>query len=132
MGQTSHACVAADGEEAVVRACGPLVLNGDRVSQAFEPAVGSRQIAWDLSRVTEIDAHGLGVLADAARKARERGVRVSVRAASAFVHRLASVARLDTVIPGDWHARASEAPPCRTARHALTPAGCGGLPQADP
>jgi ABC-type transporter Mla MlaB component len=67
--------------------------------------------------VSDIDARGVGALADAARKARDRGVQVSVTAASAVVHRLATLAKLDTVIPGDWNTRRSAEPGCSADHH---------------
>lgn len=117
MSATSHTCVAVRNGEALLQACGALVVNSDFSASALEPAVGSRRIAWDLSLVSDIDARGLGALADAARRARDRGLRVSVRAASAVVHRLAALAKLDTVIAGDWHARGSGEPICRADHH---------------
>jgi ABC-type transporter Mla MlaB component len=135
MSATPHTCVAVRDDEALLQACGALVLSREvsasTLAQMLEPrrhvgpVVPSRPaheehetaseregIAWDLSLVTDMDARGLGALAEAARKARDRGVRVSVRAASAVVHRLAALAKLDTVIPGDWSARGTGEPIC--------------------
>jgi len=110
MGPEPHTCVAVRDDEALMQTCGALVLNNDSSAFLLEPGVSPRRIAWDLSLVSDIDAGGLGALAEAARRARDRGVQVSVRAASAVVHRLAALAKLDTVIPGDWHARGSAVP----------------------
>ena len=98
--------------EAVIQPCGAVVLHGAADDQPFDAPDGTARVAWDLSLVSDIDARGLGALADAARRARARGVQVSIRAASIVVHRLAALARLDTVIPGAWHARVETASPC--------------------
>jgi anti-anti-sigma factor len=110
MGWKPHTCVAVRDDEALMQTCGALVLNSESSNWLLEPGVGPRRITWDLSRVSDIDARGLGVLADAARRARDRGVHLSVLAASAVVHRLAALAKLDTVIPGDWNARGGAVP----------------------
>jgi ABC-type transporter Mla MlaB component len=102
-------CVAVRKDEALVQPCGALVLTNDPSAVLAEPTVGLRRIVWDLSLVSDIDARGLGALADAARRGHDRGVRVSVRAASAVVHRLAALAKLDKAITGDWHVRRSAA-----------------------
>lgn len=121
MGPKPRTCVAVQDDDAVIQACGALVLNNDVGAFPLAPAVGPRGIVWDLSLVSDIDARGLGTLADAARRARDLGIRVSVRAASAVVHRLAAVAKLDTVIPGDWHARVSRVPVCAGPNTASDP-----------
>jgi ABC-type transporter Mla MlaB component len=105
-----HTCVAVRNDEALMQPCGALVLPNDSSAFLIEPTAGVGRIVWDLSHVSDIDARGLGALADAARRARDRGVRVSVRAASAVVHRLAALAKLDKAIPGDWLARRGAAP----------------------
>jgi anti-anti-sigma factor len=112
MSTTPQTCVAVRDDEALLQACGALVVNSDVSAFEREPSTRPRRIAWDLSRVSDIDARGVGVLADAARRAGERGVRVTVRAASAVVHRLATLARLDTVIAGDWHLRRGDEQVC--------------------
>lgn len=104
----SRACLNVRQEEVVVQTCGSLAL-ATGVGALLALPAGFRRVAWDLSRVSDIDARGVGALADAARRAGIRGIDVSVRAASAVVHRLASLAGLDSVISGDWHERAGEA-----------------------
>lgn len=108
----SRACLTVRPDDAVVQTCGSLALVTD-VSAPLALPAGFRRVAWDLSRVSDIDARGVGALADAARRASIRGIHVSVRAASAVVHRLASLAGLDSVIPGDWHVRVGEPAACR-------------------
>jgi anti-anti-sigma factor len=55
------------------------------------------RICIDLAGVTEMDARGLGTLADLAREARAHGSTVSVTSANPRVRRLLEVTRLDTV-----------------------------------
>lgn len=113
MAAPTRTCIAVRDEEAVLQACGALVMSSEFSTSALETTAGSRGITWDLSRISDIDARGVGALADAARRARDRGARVSIGAASAVVHRLAALAKLDTVIPGDWHVRGSADATCR-------------------
>jgi anti-anti-sigma factor len=90
----------------VVRACGRLVLGHG----AYEPLWASHvdqgtDVAIDLSCVNDVDAKGLGVLAELARRARQRGTAVSVIAASPVVQRLVEMTGLDRALPGAWHER---------------------------
>jgi ABC-type transporter Mla MlaB component len=112
MNPNARVCVERRGDEALVQACGSLALLGDVTPSLLSPPNGVRRIEWDLSLVTDVDAHGLGVLADAARTGRDLGVPVSVRAASAVVHRLAALVRLDAAIPGTWQNRDRTATDC--------------------
>ncbi len=56
-------------------------------------------MALDLSRVTEMDAHGLGVLAELCASLRHEGCALLLAAANDRVDRLLRLTRLDTVIP---------------------------------
>jgi anti-anti-sigma factor len=105
-----------DAQRLVLRACGRLVLGHgadeplwrSRLDEAAAPAV-----ALDLSCVNDIDARGLGVLADLARRAAERGTTLSVVAASGVVQRLGRVTRLDLALRGAWDGGAGPCG-CRT------------------
>lgn len=93
----------------VVRACGRLVLEhgADEAIWLSRLDQGSAtDVALDLSSVNDIDARGLGVLAAFAKRALERGMRVSVIAASGVVERLAELTGLNLVLPGEWNERA--------------------------
>jgi ABC-type transporter Mla MlaB component len=94
-----------EAQRIVVRACGRLVLGHGAhdpfwASHMDEPS--ATDVALDLSCVNDVDARGLGVLADLARR---RGTRLSVLAASRVVQRLGEMTRLDRALPGDWHER---------------------------
>ena len=95
-------------QRVVVRACGRLILGHG----ADEPLwarhldqATATNVALDLSCVDDVDARGLGLLADLVRRARERGAVVSVIAASRVVQRLGELTRLDRALPGAWHER---------------------------
>lgn len=95
-----------EAQRVVVRACGRLIL-GQGADQDLWAAhldqTTATNVALDLSCVDDVDARGLGVLADLVRRARRRGTIVSVMAASRVVQRLVEMARLDQVLPGAWH-----------------------------
>jgi anti-anti-sigma factor len=98
----------------VVRACGRLILGHGADQDLWAPHVDqttATNVALDLSCVDDVDARGLGVLADLVRRARERGTILSVIAASRVVQRLVEMTRLDRALPGAWHER-------RDSRHA--------------
>jgi anti-anti-sigma factor len=104
-----------DAKRIIMRACGALT-SGHGADEALwtsqlERAEG-REVALDLSCVSDLDAHGIGVLADLGRRAVQRGVRLSVVAASAVSERLARLTRLDRALPGDWHQRSGKAHAC--------------------
>lgn len=92
----------------VVRACGRLVL-GHGAEEALWTAHLDRatvtDVAIDLSCVNDVDARGLGVLANLVRRARQRDLIVSVIAASRVVQRLGEMTHLDRALPGAWHER---------------------------
>jgi anti-anti-sigma factor len=107
-----------EAQRTVVRACGRLVLGHG----ANEPLWASQldqapttEVALDLSCVNDVDARGLGVIAELARRARRRGTTVSVIAASRVVQRLGELTHLDRALPGAWNERMG-AMSCRGAR----------------
>ena len=92
----------------VVRACGRLVLGDGASEQLWVPYLdkpAATHVALDLSCVDDVDARGLGVLAALVRRARQRGTRVSVVAASGVVQRLAELTGLAGAVPGAWNER---------------------------
>ena len=97
-----------EAQRIVVRACGRLVLGHG----ADEPLWASQldqsattDVALDLSCVSDLDARGLGVLATVVRRARQRGVTVSVIAASRIVQRLGEMTGLARALHGAWSER---------------------------
>jgi ABC-type transporter Mla MlaB component len=88
--------------EIVLQACGSLALQGWELADFLAGAPEAKRLTWDLSLVSDIDAGGLGALAEAARRAASRDATVTMRAASARVHRLAALVGLDAAIPGAW------------------------------
>ena len=122
-----------EAQRMLVRACGRLVLGHGAQEAVWAPyldQVRPTDVALDLSCVHDVDARGLGVLADLARRARQRGTTVSVIAASSVVQRLVKMTRLDRALPGAWNERGA-ALSCGVARPGLTPfsaprdANCG-------
>jgi anti-anti-sigma factor len=92
----------------VARACGRLVLGHGAHEALWASHLDqdtATDVALDLSCVKDVDAKGLGVLAELSRRARHRGTTLSVIAASPVVQRLGEMARLDRVLPGAWHER---------------------------
>jgi anti-anti-sigma regulatory factor len=89
----------------VIRACGRLTLGHGAEETLWAPqlvAAGESEVALDLSCLTDVDARGLGVLADLGRRALQRGIKLSVLSASGVTRRLARLTRLDRAIPGNW------------------------------
>ena len=110
--EAKRTCAEQRQDELVIQACGSLTLHPLGGESPLDVVPRVSRVAWDFSLVSDLDAAGLGALADAVRRAQERGVAVSVRAASSIVHRLATLARLDTLVPGAWDARVAATPLC--------------------
>ena len=94
-----------EAQRVVVRACGRLILGHGADQHLWAPHVDQAtvaNVALDLSCVNDVDARGLGLLADLVQRARRRGTIVSVTAASRVVQRLAEMTRLDRALPGAW------------------------------
>ena len=94
-----------EAQRVVVRACGRLILGHG----ADEPLwarhldqAAATNVALDLSCVNDVDARGLGLLANLVRRARDRGTSVSVMAASRVVQRLAELTGLHDAVAGAW------------------------------
>lgn len=95
------ACVKTPGQ-VVVRVSGRLVAaDGPRPWTACLDRASGSEVQIDLSSVTEMDASGLGLLADFARVARADGRRVAVVSASRRVRRLLKLTRLDDLLHED-------------------------------
>ena len=58
-----------------------------------------RLLALDLAFVTQLDARGVGVLAEASDVAHQRGARILLVGANARIRRLLRLTHLDTIIP---------------------------------
>ena len=87
----------------VVRACGRLVLGHGAHRRLWASHLGqgaATDVALDLSCVNDVDAKGLGVLAELTRRARQRGRTLSVIAASRVVQRLGEMTLLERALPG--------------------------------
>jgi anti-sigma B factor antagonist len=88
---------------AIVRCRGRLVLSDgaallrDTVRQALSAGL---DVVLDFPHVTQIDAHGAGVLAELFRLARDRGRSLALSRIDERVHRVLRVTGLDAVIPG--------------------------------
>ena len=80
----------------VVRVSGRLVATGRQSVWAtrLDDAPGT-DVCIDLGKLTEMDASGLGLLAEFARAARSNGRRVAVVSANRRVRRLLELTRLD-------------------------------------
>jgi anti-anti-sigma factor len=94
----------------IVRACGRLTLGDGAEHALWRSQLGAArggEVALDLSCVTQVDARGLGVLADLAGRALQQGIRLSVVGASRATQRLAQLSRLDQAIPGNWTERSA-------------------------
>jgi anti-anti-sigma factor len=114
MHHPDRTCVQQRQDELVVQACGSLSLHSSDGQSPLDVVADAYRVAWDLSLVTDLDAAGVGALAGAVRRANERGGSVYIRAASPVVHRLAALARIDTMVPGAWGTRVAENPLCST------------------
>jgi ABC-type transporter Mla MlaB component len=83
-----------------------LVRVSGRLVNPFEPLrswpncleLPVPDVRVDLGEVTEIDARGLGMLADLTRRTRAQGGKVAVVSASPRVHRLLHLTRLDALL----------------------------------
>jgi ABC-type transporter Mla MlaB component len=107
IGQFSLSSIRGAGR-VVLRACGRLVLGHGAHEPVWAPHLDldtASRAALDLSCVKDVDARGIGVLADLAARAVQRGVTVSVIAASGVVQRLAEMTRVDRALPGNWNQR---------------------------
>lgn len=75
------------------------IVNGEAAT--LRDAVNSQSrvsaIAIDLSRVSAVDASGLGLLLQLRREMQSRGVRLKLMNASKFVRRIFEITRLDSV-----------------------------------
>lgn len=80
---------------------GPLGEAGRRALSA------GRAVALDLDKVTQMDAHGTGVIAELADLARRQGSALMVSKVSDRARRLLRLTRLDSVIPGAMDAMTS-------------------------
>ena len=105
-------CVEQRDYEVVVQACGSLSQHSSGEESPLHVAADASRVTWDLSQVTDLDAAGVGALADAVRRANEGGGSVYIHAASPLVHRLAALARIDAMVPGAWEKRVAEDPLC--------------------
>jgi anti-anti-sigma factor len=90
-------------ELAILRCRGRLVL-GDGAALLREVArralAGGQAVALDLGRVTQMDAHATGVLAELTGIARDAGRPLMLARVSDRVRHLLRLSRLDTIIPG--------------------------------
>ena len=75
------------------------IVNGDTetLRSTFELASGASDIILDLSNVTIVDAHGLGVLLQLREQALAKGVHLQLRNVNAPLYRIFEITRLDTV-----------------------------------
>jgi anti-anti-sigma factor len=112
MQHPNRTCVEQRQDELVVQACGSLSLHSSDGQSPLDVDADVYRVAWDLSLVTDLDAAGVGALAGAVRRAKERGGSIYIRAASPVVHRLAALARIDTMVPGAWETRVAQRPLC--------------------
>ena len=74
------------------------IVNGE--TSTLRDAVSSQQCAsviLDLSRVSTIDASGLGLMLELRKQAESRGVRFKLMNVSRFVRRVFEITRLDSV-----------------------------------
>jgi ABC-type transporter Mla MlaB component len=116
MQHPNHTCESRRQGELVVKTCGFLSLNASGSESPLHVVPAGLRVAWDLSLVTDVDAAGLGAVADVARRATEGGGSIYVPAASRVAHRLAALARLDTVVPGAWGRRVVDTSLCSDPR----------------
>jgi anti-anti-sigma factor len=77
------------------------IATGPAIRRSLMAAIrgGNVHLAVDMSRVTFIDAAGIGVLVDAASRARKAGGRLSLLAPSWPVRRLLDILHLDEILP---------------------------------
>lgn len=76
-----------------------LIVNGDTdiLRTAVQPAPGTSKIILDLSNVTVVDAHGLGVLLQLREQTLANGMGFELMNVSKPLNRLLEITRLDTV-----------------------------------
>jgi anti-anti-sigma regulatory factor len=94
-----------EARRVVVRACGRLVLGHGAHRPTWTSHLdvdAGTSVALDLSCVNDVDARGVGVLADLVRRSLQQGVTMSVIAASGVVQRVAELTRLNRALPGTW------------------------------
>ena len=77
------------------------IATGPAIRRSLMAAIRGRNVhlAVDMSGVTFIDAAGIGVLVDAASRARKAGGRLSLLAPSWPVRRLLDILHLDGILP---------------------------------
>ncbi len=93
-----------EGGQLVVRFQGRLMRGPRNLPPdwrtCLEQSTTFRDVAVDLGGVTDIDASGIGLLAELTAVSQRSGRRVAVVAANPRVRRLLSLTRLDTAITG--------------------------------
>lgn len=93
-----------ENDQLVVRFSGRLVRGPRNVPpdwrSCLEHSTMFRDVAVDLGGVTDIDASGIGLLAELTAVSQRSGRRVAVVSANSRVRRLLSLTRLDTAIDG--------------------------------
>jgi anti-anti-sigma factor len=89
-----------NADQILVRVAGRLVE--PREPQPNWPGcleqLSAADVRVDLAEVTQIDAHGVGMLAELTRSTRARGGHVAVVSASGRVRRILELARLDDLL----------------------------------
>lgn len=75
------------------------IINGetDLLRRAVQLTSGTSSIILDLSNVTVVDAHGLGVLLQVREQVLARGIHFELINISKPLHRIFEITRLDTV-----------------------------------
>jgi anti-anti-sigma factor len=75
------------------------IINGDTeiLRNVMELAADTREIILDLSNVTIVDAHGLGVLLQLREQTISRGIHLELRNPSQPLFRIFEITRLNTV-----------------------------------
>jgi anti-anti-sigma factor len=97
---------------ALLRCRGRLVLGEGAAlvrAAARRALLEGHAVALDLAPVTQMDAHGAGVLAELSAIARETGRALLLAGASHRVRRMLHLTRLDALIPSAWPAHADAA-----------------------
>jgi anti-sigma B factor antagonist len=69
----------------------------DDLRTAVQSVSNARALILDFSRVTTIDAHGLGVLLDLRQRAQSKGMRFELMNVSKPMRRIFEITRLDSV-----------------------------------
>lgn len=75
------------------------IVNGDTetLRRTVELASGANEIILDLSNVSVVDAHGLGVLLQLREQALAKGIHLELRNVNAPLYRIFEITRLNTV-----------------------------------